>query len=157
MLELLNNETLSTIFDVVLLLSVIGLWILWWRQVQQRKGIETMLSEASNQLQEATQMLNEALYQIQELQRDKVADSDRQKTSEERPELQAKARFKEKVVEKVSHTSAEESQPTANISQVSKMLRLQREGIEPEQIAEKLNMPLAQVKLMLMLQSSPKL
>jgi len=157
MLELLNNETLSTIFDVVLLLSVIGLWILWWRQVQQRKGIETMLSEASNQLQEATQMLNEALYQIQELQRDKVADSDRQKASEERPELQAKARFKEKVVEKVSHTSAEESQPTANISQVSKMLRLQREGIEPEQIAEKLNMPLAQVKLMLMLQSSPKL
>ena len=50
----------------------------------------------------------------------------------------------------------EKSESAANISQVAQMLRLQREGESPEKIAEKLNMPLAQIKLMLMLQSSPK-
>ena len=152
--EFLNNETLSLVFDAVLILSVVGLWFLWWQQAQQRKGIESMLMEASAELQEATLLLNQALQQIQDLQASGHANVEPPKP-EKSAETVAKEAFREKMQRQVA--SNEDSQPTANISQVAQMLRLQREGLSPEKISEKLQMPLAQIKLMLMLQSSPKL
>ena len=41
-------------------------------------------------------------------------------------------------------------------SQATQVLRLHREGMQPESIAEQLGIPLAQVKLLLMLQSSQR-
>ncbi len=155
--EFLDSEILSIIFDVVLILSVIGLWILWWQQVQQRKNIESMLVEASTQLQEATLMLNQALVQIQDIQGSEESEVKTQEAVKQDDEELAMSAFREKVEERVGSDIREQSQPTANISQVAQMLRLQREGMSPEKISEKLNVPLAQIKLMLMLQSSPKL
>jgi len=155
--EFLDSEILSMVFDVVLILSVIGLWILWWQQVQQRKNIESMLVEASTQLQEATLMLNQALVQIQDLQGIESSDLEVHQTAQVDDEDLAKSAFREKVEKRVESDVQEETQPTAKISQVAQMLRLQREGMSPEKISEKLDVPLAQIKLMLMLQSSPKL
>ena len=155
--EFLDSEILSMVFDVVLILSVVGLWILWWQQVQQRKNIESMLVEASTQLQEATLMLNQALVQIQDLQGIESSDLEVHQTAQVDDEDLAKSAFREKVEKRVESDVQEETQPTAKISQVAQMLRLQREGMSPEKISEKLDVPLAQIKLMLMLQSSPKL
>ena len=155
--EFLTSETLSTLFDVVLIMSVVGLWILWWQQVQQRKNIESMLVEASTQLQEATLMLNQALHQIQDLQERESSDLEARQAAQPDDVDLAKSAFRERVKERVGSDMQEQSQPTANISQVAQMLRLQREGMSPEKISEKLDVPLAKIKLMLMLQSSPKL
>lgn len=160
MLENLDNEMLSMLFDVVLILSVAGLWILWWRQQKQRQNIEKMLAEASTQLQEATLMLNQALVQIQDLQPQSESENMAPITADSASDSLEKDQLKQKIREKVSEGVTvgleEQSQSTANISQVAQMLRLQREGATPEKIAQKLKIPLAQIKLMLMLQSSPK-
>lgn len=149
--EFLNNEALSMVFDAVLILSVVGLWILWWQQVQQRKHIESMLIEASTELQEATQLLNQALQKIHDLRESGSGEVKARKSDEDL----GKEAFRESM--KMQVESRENSQSTANISQVSQMLRLQREGLSPDKISKKLQMPLAQIKLMLMLQSNPRL
>ncbi|MES0371998.1 MAG: hypothetical protein ABUK11_06925 [Mariprofundaceae bacterium] len=158
--EYLDSETLSMLFDIVLILSVAGLWILWWRQVKQRRNIEQMLAEASTQLQEATLMLNQALVQIQDLQPQSESENIAPIAAGSAGNMLEKEQLKQKIREKVSEGVTvgleEQSQSTANISQVAQMLRLQREGATPEKIAQQLNIPLAQIKLMLMLQSSPK-
>ncbi|MDX8404394.1 MAG: hypothetical protein R8K54_08315 [Mariprofundaceae bacterium] len=160
MLEYLNNEMFSILFNAALILSVFGLWILWWRQLKQRQNIEQMLAVASTQLQEATLMLNQALVQIQELQpHDGPKDVPLTITSRGKDQLereQVKQKIKEKVHDGATVGIEEKCQSTANISQVAQMLRLQREGTAPEKIAQLLNVPLAQIKLMLMLQPSPK-
>lgn len=157
--EYLDSEMLSMFFDAVLILSVAGLWLLWWRQLKQRQNIEQMLAEASTQLQEATLMLNQALVQLRDLQsqgesKDVVSTLTDRTDPLEKERLQQ--RIKEKVRDGVTVGVEEKNQSTANISQVAQMLRLQREGATPEKIAQQLNVPLAQIKLMLMLQSGSK-
>jgi len=158
--EYLDNQTLSMLFDAVLIVSLVGLWILWWRQVNQRKKIEILLIDASTQLQEATLMLNQALVKIQELQgeggQEEVDLSINSQTMAQMEKEHFKHEIKNKVRGETQQEAEEQSQSTANISQVAQMLRLQREGATPENISKKLNLPLAQIKLMLMLQSSPK-
>jgi len=156
MSEYLNSELIGMIFDAVLVASVIGLWALWWQQVKQREKIEFALVEASTQLQEATLMLNQALIQIQALQSSSGSEdgSGKEHNSENRDTPMEE--MNEKGEAQFPAGREEKSESAANISQVAQMLRLQREGESPEKIAEKLNMPLAQIKLMLMLQSSPK-
>ncbi len=158
--EYLDNQMLSMLFDAVLIVSLVGLWILWWRQVNQRKKIEILLIDASTQLQEATLMLNQALVKIQELQgeggQEEVVPSINSQTIGQMEKGHFKYEIENKVRGETQHEAQEQSQSTANISQVAQMLRLQREGATPENISKKLNLPLAQIKLMLMLQSSPK-
>ncbi len=154
--EYLDNEMLPILLDAVLILAVIGLWVLWWGQIKQRQKIEGMLTEASTQLQEATLMLNQALVQIQDLQsRDRPEDAVSARSSKA-TEPVAEEQPGQKIEEKVQAGVESQSHASANISQVAQMLRLQREGETPEKIARKLDLPLAQIKLMLMLQSTPK-
>jgi len=155
--EFINSEVIAMIFDGVLVTSVIGLWLLWGQQVKQRKNIEKTLVEASTQLQEATMMLNQALVQIQDLQdRPDSEDGSIEERASEHEEA-AMEEVKQRIKQRASTGKEGESETSANISQVAQMLRLEREGMSPEKIAEKLNIPLAQIKLMLMLQSSPKI
>jgi len=154
--EYVDSELITMIFDGVLVASVIGLWVLWWKQMRQKVKIEQALMEASTQLQEATLMLNQALIQIQDLQSDAALDQVSFKTTDAENEDASVQEEREQRVSRSSLDRDEQYESSANISQVAQMLRLQREGETPEKIAEKLNMPLAQIKLMLMLQSSPK-
>jgi len=155
--EFLNSELITMIFDMVLIAAVIGLWGLWWQQTKQRKKIEKTLVEASTQLQEATMMLNQALVQIQSLQDDTGSNEGYSQAESSENNDDAMEEMKQKIEARTATDLENQSESTANVSQVAQMLCLQREGVSPEKIAEKLNMPLAQVKLMLMLQSSPKI
>jgi len=159
--EYINNETFSLLFDAVLIVAVVGLWIFWGKQVTQRKHIEQALLDASTQLQEATLILNQALQQIEQLKGGAAAQSAEPAAAErgaaDRRDVVDVKRddFRRKVEARVQREPNEQVHGSANISQVAQMLRLQREGVRPEVIAEKLNVPLAQIKLMLMLQSNP--
>lgn len=154
--EYINNETFSLLFDAVLVVAVVGLWIFWGKQMTQRKHIEQALLDASTQLQEATLILNQALQQIEQLQGGAVAHGAEPEAADRRDVADVKQDdFRRKVEARVQRAPNEQVHGSANISQVAQMLRLQREGVRPEVIAEKLNVPLAQIKLMLMLQSNP--
>jgi len=159
MLEFLDDKTISILFDVLLIAAVIGLWVLWAKQVQQRKQIEQTLVEASTQLQEATLMLNQALVQIHDLQSaggNQAAVTDGVDEADEAKADEATEAIKQKVQARIDADAEVGDEPSSRISQVARMLRLQREGESAEKIAETLDMPLAQVKLMLMLQSNSK-
>jgi len=154
----LSREELSMLLDGLLILIMLGLWWLWWQQSQHRKKIETNLSDAASQLQQATLMLDEALHHIERLQQHEIAAEPKAtpvtsnapaKTVNKKKQAYAYSGDKDAYSptgKKTGHVSVPQES-----SQAAQILRMQREGETAEQIAKNLNMPLAQVKLMLML------
>ncbi|MDQ6957378.1 MAG: hypothetical protein Q9M21_09320 [Mariprofundaceae bacterium] len=160
-----SSEAFSMLLDGLLLLVMAALWWLWWQQARQRKQVEIKLGEAASQLQEATKMLDEALHQIahlqayepgKEVEQEPETDDD-VKVSFSAQSLAMSQTHKKNKTPKSSGKRSVVNQPIANIpqsSQSAQISRMQREGESAESIAGKMNIPLAQVKLMLMLQKS---
>jgi len=181
-LAMISTNTISVGVDLVLILVLMAMWLLWWKQSQRTQRIESGLLEAASQLQEATALLDDALNQISLLQRqeqvkpEKVQkdvaaspsvsmdtqddnfddDIEPQFSSRARELLNAQKNHLEmtsKVAPKrVSSAQKAEPQNKQGVMDVAQILRMQREGASLDSIADTLNMPLAQVKLMLMLQ-----
>jgi len=182
-LAMISTNTISVGVDLLLILVLMAMWLLWWKQSQRTQRIESGLLEAAAQLQEATALLDDALNQISLLQRqeqvkpEKVQegvaavspsvsmdteddnfddDIEPQFSSRARELLNAQKNYLEmtsKVAPKsVSPAQKAESQNKQGVMDVAQILRMQREGASLDSIADTLNMPQAQVKLMLMLQ-----
>jgi len=176
-------DTWSMLLDVLLLLVMAALWWMWWQQNKHRKAIEASLFEASQQLQDATQLLDEALEQISHLQQSDISQVDERKamlTEQKAPtaiaepiaevalhddldtgihvEFSSQAREMSESKADVSRATSKMTQPSVSPppqqTQATQILRMQREGETPETIASTLDIPLAQVKLLLMLQGS---
>jgi len=161
----LSSDALSMLLDGLLLLVMVALWWLWWQQARQRKQVEIKLGEAAAQLQEATKMLDEALHQIAHLQAyesqtepeqvSETTDDVKVAFSAQSLAMSEAHSKKQKKQMPVSKRSVRESEiDMSKSSQSAQILRMQREGESPENIAIKMNIPLAQVKLMLMLQKA---
>ncbi len=173
----------SGLMDALVLLVLVAVWILWWKQSKRSQRVEQSLLEAAAQLQEATSMLDDALRQISMLQQQEAknqesavqpktrmrANSEPACRMEEPQELddmdfpsQAHvsldhSRREIHAVDAYEPSQAQESYaPKAGqqvgTMDVARILRMQREGQSLESIASTLDIPLAQVKLMLMLQ-----
>jgi len=181
-LAMISTNTISVGVDLVLILVLMAMWLLWWKQSQRTQRIESGLLEAAAQLQEATALLDDALNQISLLQRQEQVKSEKvqedvvaspsvsmdteddnfdddiepQFSSRARELLNAQKNYLEmtsKVAPKrVSPAQKAEPQNKQGVMDVAQILRMQREGASLDSIADTLNMPLAQVKLMLMLQ-----
>ncbi|GEM_PF-2053123 len=160
-----SSEAFSMLLDGLLLLVMAALWWLWWQQTRQRKQVEIKLSEAAAQLQEATKMLDEALQHIEHLQaceshhevEQQSETNDDVKVSFSAQSLAMSQTHKKNKAPKPPSKKKVAKQAIVNTSQSSQsaqISRMQREGESPESIAVKMNIPLAQVKLMLMLQKS---
>jgi len=160
-----SRDEFSMLLDGLLLLVMGALWWLWWQQAKQRKHVEIKLGEAASQLQEATQMLDEALRQIAHLQEHEshtetepqLEVNDDVKVSFSTQSLAMSQRHEKKKAPRSSSRKKTVVQPVKNVSQSSQsaqISRMQREGESPQSIAGKMDIPLAQVKLMLMLQKS---
>ncbi|MDQ6995161.1 MAG: hypothetical protein Q9M18_06150 [Mariprofundaceae bacterium] len=177
--KLIPMNLLSMGIDVVLIMVLLAMWVFWWKQGKRTQRVETGLLEAAAQLQEATALLDDALNQIALLQRksesqdhkkqvavttpledvqDDIFDDDiqphfssraqdllaSQKANLDASSMQSKAR--------VTPMKRADKPVNQGVMDVAQILRMQREGASLESIADTLNMPLAQVKLMLMLQ-----
>jgi len=130
--SLATIPSLNVILDVILILAMAGLWLLWIRTSRRQQQLQSLLIEASQQLDTATRHLDTAMQAIERLQK-----------------LPAKAPAEEKPV-----TMTELPRPRRQSdAQATRILRMRREGESPEVIADKLHLPLAQVKLMLKLHS----
>jgi len=176
MLELwgisVSSDAFSMLLDSLLLLVMAALWWLWWQQGRQRQQVENKLAEAAAQLQEATNMLDEALQHIENMQAYEATEgvampdeagmeddmeNDVQLSFSAQSLAMSESYKKADAASSVKQTKSAKPQTAKNIpqsSQLTQILRMQREGESVENIANELDIPLAQVKLMLMLQKS---
>lgn len=125
--------------DIFLIVGITALWITWLRNGQRQKRLEALLLGCADQLEEATRHLNEATQTIERLRREPVrapqsAPAPRAEQPRQNPPRQN-----------------EQALPPENSTQATMVLRMHREGEDAETIADKLDMPLAQVTLLLKL------
>jgi len=180
-LTMLSTHVFSVVMDVILIMVMVAMWVLWWKQGQRTQRVETGLLEAAAQLQEATALLDDALSQISLLQRQEQNNVSKLRTTEVSPtvskpvleddfdddiEPHFSSRSRElldaqknnlemsakSMPARTVHTQKPVAESKQGVMDVAKILRMQREGASLDSIADTLNMPQAQVKLMLMLQ-----
>ncbi|MDQ6971371.1 MAG: hypothetical protein Q9M30_01860 [Mariprofundaceae bacterium] len=58
----------SMLFNALIILAIGGLWLMWARNLNRLKGVETLLMASSEQLEEASKHLESALHEINRLQ-----------------------------------------------------------------------------------------
>ncbi|MDQ6951121.1 MAG: hypothetical protein Q9M26_05595 [Mariprofundales bacterium] len=128
---------LNILIDGAMMLALGGMWLLWLRGSRRQDAIEHKLEAASAELEEASSQLNALMPMIRDL-------------ADPRPSP-LPSRHKARQV--ASNPAPAEPPPASKEggagSQLSRLLCLHREGVAPEKIARQLDMPLAQVKLLL--------
>lgn len=128
-LELLANpEIMNLLFDGVLIVAIGGLWLQWMNVSRRQQQLQTLFVETTRQLDEASSNLESAMQCIERLKK---------------APPQTETLHREKALPQ---------KPTGSMdSQATRILRMWREGEDEAAIAEKLDIPLAQVRLMLKL------
>ena len=126
---------LPMLLDGMMVVAIAGLWIVWWRNAKRQRHIEFMLADSTRQLQEASHHLRQAMAYINNTSKKKAASN--QRTTDYHNEEKTLATI-----------------PVRGDTRVTQMLRMQREGMQAEDIANKLGLPLSQVRLALKLHAS---
>jgi len=132
------NHWLGLMIDTGLMLGFFFLWLSWRRNGKRQQKLEQLLTETAKYLEEATQHLSQATESIEHLKR--------QEKSKPRARVSQPTRTKQP-----AEAPAIASQ---NSTQATMILRMKREGESSQTIAERLDMPLAQVKLLLKLHAA---
>jgi len=139
----MGDSGLNMALDALMILAITGLWVVWFFQASQRKKVENMLRDASRELKEATALLDQVMHHLDEKKntgRTMEAQENRMRQPRDKAGVQADQAESDAVTKK--HAAA----------QATTVMRLSREGLDEQAIAARLDMPLAQVKLMLLLQ-----
>jgi len=135
------GQWLDLIIDAGLICAFFFLWLSWHRNGKRQQQLELMLSQTASQLDEASRHLVSATGTIKRLQE-----------YEQKHELEQQCATS---ADSVLRSSASEM-PPQNSTQATMILRMKREGESPHTIAERLDMPLAQVKLLLKLHAASR-
>ncbi len=151
-----SADIFTTLFNVLIILAIGGLWLAWARNVKRQKAVETMLSTASEQLEEASHHLANALQEIKQLQRAKEpqsndSDGDTTYTQDNAKIEHYRTSTKRSQDDSTSIKSASSPSPESSKSSVQEILQMHRMGQQAEQIAAQLDIPLARVQLLLRL------
>ncbi|MDX8398027.1 MAG: hypothetical protein R8K49_06880 [Mariprofundaceae bacterium] len=167
-----SMDGFAVLLDSVIMVVMIGLWYLWWKQAQQRKKIESSLLEAAQQLETATRLLDGAMQQMSDIQENAKPHKALQVKQPEPavrvdeallevPVDDVKVNFSTRAMEMSQSQAQRPSRPepshatgSVGSSQMAQILRMQREGVKADDIATTLDIPLAKVKLMLMVQNA---
>ncbi len=143
------NEWLSLIIDIALLIGVFCLWFIWYRNGKRQQHMEQLLMETAQQLEEASMHLSIATSAIEQIKQQENSPPQTTRSPEPiRPKRAAPVISMER--------SSAPTVPPENSTQATMILRMQREGESEEAIADRLDLPLAQVKLMLKLHTASK-
>jgi len=145
----LMNDWLGLVIDVSLMLGFFFLWLSWHRNGSRQRQLEALLLETANQLEEATQHLALATQAIEQIKQ-------QEQTEPSPPVAPCQPSIASPVTAQApTQTPAQAiSTPPQHSTQATMILRMQREGESPETIADRLDLPLAQVKLMLKLHAA---
>jgi len=167
-----NTGIFSLMLDALLLIGIGALWIVWMRNGKRQQHLEQTLAETARQLQEASSHLEAATKQMAQLKsaatRAPAPDASAPAPSKT-PAAKARVRPATAAVQPARHTPPAAAkrayQPNAstrapansvNETRTGMILRMQREGETPAGIADKLELPLAQVRLLLKLQAASR-
>jgi len=140
---------ISLVIDGGMAIAMVGLWLLWLQGARRQRAVELKLDAASAQLKEASEQLNALMPLLADMvdPRPSPAPASREVIN---PTETSKSSAKVVVAE---------PNPTSNgagQAKLSRLLCLSREGVEANQIARQLDMPLAQVKLLLQVHSKSR-
>ncbi|MDQ6963693.1 MAG: hypothetical protein Q9M13_02095 [Mariprofundales bacterium] len=141
---------ISLVIDGVMVIAMVGLWLLWLQGSRRQHAVELKLEAASAQLKEASAQLNALMPLLAEMTdpRPSPAPASREVVAPQSVETQPKPK-----ATKAKERSAVDDDGDARLA---RLLCLSREGATAEQIARQLDMPLAQVKLLLQVNSSSR-
>ncbi|MDX8412637.1 MAG: hypothetical protein R8J85_00975 [Mariprofundales bacterium] len=128
----------ALVIDGGMVIAMVGLWLLWMQGVRRQKAVELKLDAASAQLKEASAQLNALMPLLADMVDPRPSPEPASRSVVE-PQKQVKPVVEEEVAPKAD----------AGDARLSRLLCLSREGMSAEKIARKLDMPLAQVKLLL--------
>jgi len=147
-LMLFSEQWLSLLIDITLIIGVFFLWLTWFRNGRRQQKLEQLLAATAQQLDEATRHLNQATEMISRVQQQE----EQRLAKETAPvKVQQKKPAMETVTDRepLAKTEPAKKLPPENSTQATMILRMKREGESSETIAERLDIPLAQVKLVL--------
>jgi len=157
------NEWLGLIIDVTLIIGVFCLWFIWYRNGKRQQKLEQLLLDTAQQLEEATMHLSLATSAIEQVQQ-QAKSAQAPVPSQFSNQAPAQAVMQEPAPRMpitpppAQGVSAQrlppQNLPPQNSTQATMILRMQREGESEESIADRLDIPLAQVKLMLKLHAA---
>ncbi|MDX8388691.1 MAG: hypothetical protein R8M46_09215 [Ghiorsea sp.] len=160
----MGTDIFNVALDALMVVAITGLWVMWFQQTAQRKKVEKMLLEASDELQAATKLLDQVMETIAV---QKVVHSSPPKQHDispvspqeslKKPELNANQVGQKEYPTLEDEDSIEKesdiSKPLSNAAYSAQIMRLSREGMSAEAISDELGVPAAQVRLMQLLQS----
>jgi len=148
-IEQFFDQWLGILLDAGLICAVFLLWLSWFRNGKRQLRLERMLLETSSQLEAATAHLSQATAAIEQLKQQTEPRPATDKRTDRHPVPAETQR-----IPRTKPTPASPTLPAQNSTQATMILRMQREGESPQTIAERLDMPLAQVKLLLKLNAA---
>lgn len=153
---------LNMLLNIMMIVALLGLWVVWIGQARQRQRVEKLLMQAAHELEESSRLLDAVMLKFPEIKAEitKIKSSaDSQARLVPAPatehEMLMQQRDGSEMFGQHQPALASKKQPTAergmNIS--AQIQRLHREGADEQKIADTLAMPIAQVRLMLLLQA----
>ncbi len=160
----MGSDVFNLALDALMVMAITGLWVMWFQQSAQRKKVERMLKDASEDLKAATQLLDQVMHSLD--MKESTEKASMKSTAEILQQRQAK---QDKVQVRHSPTAKEVVQPNEERTMTTaaqkpkdktmdtaKIMRLSREGLGEQAIADQLKVPVAQVRLILLLQKPKK-
>lgn len=156
----MGSDVFNFALDALMIMAITGLWVMWFQQSVQRKKVEKMLRDASQDLKAATELLDQVMRSLDmQQQSGQVVAKHPAETLQHRQSLQDKVELGQSPEAKAQakEVSTGHGQKTKNRAvDTTKIMRLHREGLDEQSIADQLKLPIAQVRLILLLQSPKK-
>ena len=160
----MGSDVFNLALDALMVMAIAGLWVMWFQQSAQRKKVERMLKDASEDLKDATQLLDQVMHSLD--MKESTEKASMKSTAEILQQRQAKqdkvqvrhsTTAKEVVQTKEEKTTVEDVyKQKGKTVDTAKIMRLSREGLGEQAIADQLKVPVAQVRLILLLQKPKK-
>ena len=156
----MGSDVFNLALDALMVMAITGLWVMWFQQSAQRKKVERMLKDAAEDLKAATQLLDQVMGSLDMQQRvaqasakNPVAARQQRQPSQDKVHQPLATKT---VVKPNLEAVRKEGKIKEHAVDTAKIMRLSREGLNEQTIADQLKVPIAQVRLILLLQSPKK-
>ncbi|MCF6208178.1 MAG: hypothetical protein L3J61_02165 [Ghiorsea sp.] len=158
----MGSDVFNLALDALMVMAITGLWVMWFQQSAQRKKVEKMLRDASQDLKAATELLDQVMRSLDmQQQSEQVFSKHPAEALQQRQSIQDKVEVGQSPAAKIQMKSKEVDARQGGKQKnravdTAKIMRLHREGLDEQSIADQMKLPIAQVRLILLLQSPKK-
>lgn len=156
----MGSDVFNLALDALMIMAITGLWVMWFQQSSQRKKVEKMLRDAAKDLKDATQLLDQVMGSL-DMQQQTSQASVKEAVEIRQQRQSSPDKFHQPLAKKTTvkpniEAVRKEKGTKRNAVDTAKIMRLSREGLNEQTIADQLKVPVAQVRLILLLQAPKK-